>query len=110
VKAFRDGRVVAEFTGAQSAPSVARFLDDLLVPRVALADELREAGEEPEVLAALEAEDYERALELLLDRARSGDDEERERARQLMVRIFEELGQDDPLATRYRRQLATALF
>jgi putative thioredoxin len=110
VKAFRDGRVVAEFTGAQSAPSVARFLDELLTPRVRLVDELREAGDEPEVVAALEAEDYERALALLLDRVRSGDEEARERARQLMVRIFEELGQDDPLATRFRRQLATALF
>jgi putative thioredoxin len=110
VKAFREGRVVAEFTGAQSAPSVARFLDELLVPRVSLADELREAAEEPEVVAALDARDYEAALELLLERARVGDDEERERARQLMVRIFEELGQDDPLATRYRRQLATALY
>src|SRR5438045_7055434 len=32
VKAFRDGRVVAEFTGAQSPASVSSFLDGLLGP------------------------------------------------------------------------------
>ena len=30
VKAFRNGRVVAEFVGAQPAPAVERFLDSLL--------------------------------------------------------------------------------
>jgi len=110
VKAFREGQVVSEFTGAQSAPSVARFLDELLAPRLRLVDELREAGEEPELVAALDVDDFEGALALLLERARSGDDASRERARQLMVRIFGELGQDDPLATSYRRQLATTLY
>ena len=32
VKAFRDGRVVAEFVGAQPAPMVSRFLDSLVPP------------------------------------------------------------------------------
>jgi putative thioredoxin len=32
VKAFRDGRVVAEFVGAQPAAAVSRFLDSLLPP------------------------------------------------------------------------------
>jgi putative thioredoxin len=110
VKAFREGRVVSEFTGAQSALSVSRFLDELLAPRVRLVDELREAGEEPEIVAALDSSDFEAALAVLLARAQTGDGEARDRARKLMVRIFEELGQDDPLATRYRRQLATALY
>ena len=110
VKAFREGRIVSEFTGAQSAPSVARFLDELLAPRVRLVDELRETGEDPEVVAALDSDDFEGALALLLERVQTGDENARERARQLMVRIFEELGQDDPLATRYRRRLATALY
>jgi putative thioredoxin len=110
VKAFREGRIASEFTGAQSAPSVARFIDELLAPRVRLADELREAGDDPDVVSALDADDFERALALLLERVQTGDDGARERARQLMVRIFQELGQDDPLATSYRRRLATALY
>jgi len=112
VKAFRNGRVVAEFVGVRSAPSVAEFLDGLLAPsaRERLTEELRASGEVPEVLAALEAGDDERALELLLEEARAGGAERRERARELMVAIFEDLGHEHPLAIRYRRQLASALY
>ena len=110
VKAFRNGRVVSEFVGAQSRPSVATFLDDLLGPSQLerTIEELRTTGEGPDVLAALEAGDHERALELLL--AQVSDAERRDRARELMVAIFGELGQEDPLASRYRRLLATALY
>jgi putative thioredoxin len=45
-----------------------------------------------------------RALELL------GDGEDPERARELMVRIFEVLGDDHPLTREYRPRLARALF
>jgi putative thioredoxin len=111
VKAFRDGKVVSEFVGAQSPQSVRAFLDSLFGPSGTdrLTEELRESGEQPQVLAALEAGDYERALSLLLEQARAGG-EGRDRVRELMVAIFESLGQDDPLATKYRRQLATALY
>ena len=110
VKAFRNGRVVSEFVGAQSRPSVSAFLDALLGPSPLerVLEELRAAGDAPEVLAALEAGEHERALEILL--AQVEDPERRERARELMVAIFGELCQDDPLATRYRRRLATALY
>lgn len=112
VKAFRNGRVVREFTGAQSPQSVASFLDALLGPSEAerLLDELRGEGGEEEVVAALEAEDYERALQLLLERAQGADGERRDQIRRWMVALFDELGQDHPLSTRYRRQLATALY
>ena len=112
VKAFRDGKVVSEFVGVQSAQSVGAFLDGLLGPsRVErLLQELREEGDEPEVLAALERGDHEAALSQLLEAVRNGDLERRDRRRGLMVAIFEALGQDDELATRYRRQLATALY
>ena len=112
VKAFRNGQVVAEFVGAQSAAAVSEFLDSLFGPTAGekLLEELRASGEEPEVLAALEAGDHERALELLLNEVRGADAERRERVRELMVSIFGDLGQEHPLSTRYRRELATVLF
>ena len=69
VKAFRDGRVVAEFVGAQSPASVSSFFDELLAPpRLAgVLEELRASGDHPTVLEALDAGDPERALELILD-------------------------------------------
>ncbi len=112
VKAFRNGQVVAEFTGVRSASGVADFLDRLTGPTAGerLAEELRGSGDDPEVLDAIEAGDYARALERLLAEAVDADPERRERIRELMVGIFEELGQEHPLATEYRRRLAAALY
>jgi putative thioredoxin len=112
VKAFRNGQVVDEFVGALSPQGVATFLDGLTGPTAAerLVEELRESGDEPDLLAALEAGDYERALERLLEEAQTAEPERRDRVRELMVAIFTELGQDDPLATAYRRKLASALY
>ncbi len=53
VKAFKDGRVVSEFTGAQPRAQVERFLD-ALVPSA--ADALVAAGDEASLRTALEAE------------------------------------------------------
>jgi len=112
VKAFRNGTVVSEFVGAQPPQSVAAFLDALTGPSEAerLLAELRESGEEPEVVAAIEAGDYEAALERLLEEVADADPERRERVRSLMVALFGELGQEHPLSVRYRRRLATALY
>jgi thioredoxin len=112
VKGFRDGKVVAEFVGAQPPARVAAFVDELLAPpRIdGLVDELRASREYPEILAALEADDTERALELILDRIGASSGEERERLRDLAVAIFDQLGQEDPIATAYRRRLASALY
>jgi putative thioredoxin len=112
VKAFRNGQVVSEFVGVRSAQGVASFLDELTGPSAAerLLDELREAGDEPELVAALEAGDHGRALQQLLNEVETADPERRERVRELMVAIFSELGQEHPLATEYRRKLATALY
>jgi putative thioredoxin len=112
VKGYRDGRVVAEFVGAQSAAAVSSFLDELLAPPKieGAVEDLRTSGDHADVLAALEAGDYERALELILDAVAGAGTEERERLRELAVAIFDDLGQDDPRATAYRRRLATALY
>jgi thioredoxin-like negative regulator of GroEL len=113
VKGFRNGRVVREFVGAQSPQTVAAFLDALAGPSEGerLLAELRESGERPELLAALEAGDHERALELLLAEVREKPDaESRDELRRLMVALFDELGPEHPLSTRFRRQLAAALY
>lgn len=112
VKAFRNGQVVSEFVGVRSAQGVGDFLDALLGPTAdeRLLAELRESGELPEVVSALEAGDHERALELLLVEARAGDAGVRDRVRELMVALFQELGQEHPLSVHYRRQLATTLY
>jgi putative thioredoxin len=112
VKAFRNGQVVSEFTGVKSAQGVGDFLDALFGPTAGerLLEELRESGEQPEVLAALEAGDHKRALDLLLEQAKSTDGESRERVRELMVALFEELGHEHELSVRYRRQLAATLY
>jgi putative thioredoxin len=113
VKAFRNGRVVREFVGAQSPQSVGVFLDEVLAPSPGerLRAELRASGERPELLAALEAGDYESALELLLGEVRGeADAGRRDELRRLMVALFDELGPEHPVAVRFRRQLAAALY
>ena len=105
VKAFRNGQVVAEFVGALPAARVKSFLDDLTKPS------LGETIDDPEIAEALKARDYERALQTLLDRIETvKTTEERNDARALMVQIFQELGQEHPLASTYRKKLAAALF
>jgi len=112
VKAFRNGRVAAEFVGAQSPQSVAAFLDGLLGPSrlERVLEQLRESGDDPQVLAALERGQHELALDLLLAEVHATKGERRDRVRDLMVAIFDELGQEHPLSMRYRRQLASALY
>jgi putative thioredoxin len=112
VKAFRNGRVIDEFTGALPPQAVAAFLDKLLGPSAGdqLLEELRERADQAEVVAALEAGDHERALELLLEQARASNGDQRDEIRRFMVTLFAELGQDHPLSVRFRRQLATALY
>jgi putative thioredoxin len=112
VKAFRNGQVVSEFVGVKSAQGVGDFLDALTGPTAGerLLEELRQSGEQPEVLTALERGDHESALDLLLEQAKSLNGDARDRVRELMVALFAELGQEHELSTRYRRQLASTLY
>jgi putative thioredoxin len=111
VKAFRNGRVVSEFVGVRSPVAVASFLDELLAPSrvTAIVEELRASGELPDVLGALETDEPERALDLILDAIAASPDN-RERLRLVALAIFEDLGHDDPVTVAYRRRLATALY
>ncbi|HWC32116.1 MAG TPA: tetratricopeptide repeat protein [Actinomycetota bacterium] len=59
--------------------------------------------------AAAAAGDYRRALEEAL-RLISGGGDDRERARDLMIRVFDVLGDDHPLTREFRPRLAAALF
>ena len=108
VKAFRNGKLADEFVGVRSPQAVGAFLDGLAGPTEAerLLGELRVEGRWPDVVAAVDDGDHERALELLLARL----DDDRERVRVLMVALFQELGVDHPLSLRFRRRLSAALF
>jgi putative thioredoxin len=112
VKAFRDGRVVAEFVGARSPTAVSAFFDDLLAPprADALVDGLRAEGAFPDVLAALERDDVDGALAVIVATVPAALPDDRERLRDLAVALFERLGHEDPLAVTYRRRLAAALY
>jgi putative thioredoxin len=75
VKAFRDGRVAAEFVGARPAPAVEQFLDSLLPSQ---ADALVAKGDEASLRQALELEPTRADAALPLSRIllARGEDEE----------------------------------
>ena len=112
VKAFRNGEVVREFVGALPPAAVAEFLDELTGPSGTerLIAELNATGELPEVVAALEEGNEERAFELLLEAIDAAEGARRERLVGLTVGLFGELGQEHPLTMRYRRQLAASIY
>ena len=111
VKAFRNGEVVSEFVGALPPAAIAQFLDELTGPMASerLLDELGASGELPEVVVALEQDEHERALVLLLEAITAAGGERRERLLGLTIGLFSELGHEHPLTMRYRRQLAARL-
>ena len=113
VKGFRDGRVVTEFVGARPPAAVASFVDELLAPPrlQVLLEELRASGELAGVVSALDAGDHETALDHILEAISGAPDDERTRLlRDVAVAVFDDLGQEHPVAVAYRRRLASALY
>ena len=53
---------------------------------------------------------FQEALEVFLAAVRNGSDEDRQAARQDMLKVFSVLGEEDPVTVEYRRKLAAALF
>jgi len=53
---------------------------------------------------------FQEALEVFLAAVQNGTAEEKQRARDAMLKVFAVLGEEDPLTNEYRRMLATALF
>jgi thioredoxin len=112
VKAFRHGHLVDGFVGALPPQDVGQFLDRLTGPSetTRLIEELRIEVEWLDVVALIDNGELEQAFELLLERLTNADEPSRERIRRLAVALFADLGTEDPLAVRYRRRLATALY
>jgi putative thioredoxin len=109
VKAFRNGHVVSEFVGALPPERVRAFVAELTAPS-ATERLLEEDGVSADVRAALERDDVEEALRLLLARVPDAGPEERERIREIAVGLFADLGPEHPTTVTYRRRLATALY
>ena len=112
VKAFRDGRVVAEFVGARSPVAVASFLDELLAPpRVpALVDELRESGELPDVLPRSRRTTTSGRSICSSTTSPTRRPSGASGCARSPLAVFHDLGHDDPVTVAYRRRLATALY
>jgi putative thioredoxin len=53
---------------------------------------------------------FQEALDVFLAAVRNGTDEDRDRAREAMLKLFAVLGDQDPLTREYRRKLSAALF
>jgi putative thioredoxin len=53
---------------------------------------------------------FQEALVVFLAAIRYGREEDREQAREAMLKVFSVLGEEDPLTIEYRRKLASALF
>jgi putative thioredoxin len=97
VKAYKDGKVVAEFMGAQPGPQVERFLD-ALVPSE--ADELVRGGDEAGLRRALELEPGRADAAVPLARALASRGE-REQALELLANVTGSFAADG-LAARLR--------
>jgi putative thioredoxin len=90
------------------------FAADGLAARIGLERAAANAGQSgapdlSEAFAALDAGDYERALDLLIGALPSADGS-RDGVRRVVVGVLDQLGVEHPLARESRRRLASALY
>ena len=100
---FSDERYVPSDSDASNYHRARPLLEALALPPQQL---LRVCTELPLEQAA---QGYERALDRLLDVAKTDRGFDDDAARRKMLRIFEALGNDNDLVRRYRRELASAI-
>jgi putative thioredoxin len=79
---------------------------------LARAELVANPAADPEAAAAIASldEDPEGTLERLIEAITGSEADRRDRLRRVMIGIFGERGNDDPLTQRYRRRLAAALY
>ncbi len=130
VKAFVNGELVDEFSGALPEPRVRAFLDriiQLLQARLALTSDAGSGANTDELLKRIAANandsdarlrlarqhialaQYAEALDQLLEIVRRDRKYKDDGARKTMLQLFSVMGSDHPLVGDYRRKLAGAL-
>ena len=130
VKLFQDGQVVDEFMGALPEQAVREFLDKHIVDEEAVAeersrrlqgfqDELDGLASSPapdssealhaEALREVVDENYETAMDLLLELMRKDRGYADDAGRRTLLKVFDLLG-DDPRVGAYRRRMTNLLY
>jgi putative thioredoxin len=108
------GRALLRRGAAEEAIGVLREAehDPVGAGLLARAEIVADPGVDPEAAAAIASldEDPEGAMERLIEAITGSDPDRRDRLRRVMIGIFDERGNDDPLVQRYRRRLASALY
>ena len=115
VKAFVDGAEAGEFVGAQPEEAVRRFLDEVTGAeaegrRAAAEAALRDVAAGDGHLGAIAEDALEGRHRDALERSLALVGTDTDDARGVMLRIFELLGDDDPLTREFRSRLASVLF
>ncbi len=108
------GRTLLRRGAASDAVDVLREAEHDLVGAglLARAELVANPADDPEAAAAIATldDDPEGALERLIEAITGSEPDRRDRLRRIMIGIFGERGNDDPLVQRYRRRLAAALY
>ena len=117
--ASREGKVLLARGEAAEALGVLErvagsFQADGLAARIRLLDSASangsDGGRVADAFDALDGDDVDRGLDLMLEELAASEGDRREQLRQVIVAQLEKLGVDDPLARESRRRLAALLY